>query len=140
MMDALEPVDKKLILGGVVVSVLAGVLGQLGLVSVQAETMIGYATAIVIVPGIYFIYRARNLWGGHVARYLELIGLGMAVHMLLWIPHIWWHLQGMATADGLPPAMLGLDPAFWYIFFHGFSLAAFGFMTYGFYLFWTEGE
>lgn len=139
-MSLLQQRDWQIIGAGLLLSLVGGVVGHLGLVSVQQEIMVGYAAVIPIIPGLAFIWLARDQWGGQVARYLELIGAGFAVHLVVWVPHIRWHVLAEADPNHVPPAWLGFDPSFWYVFFHGISLFAFALITYGFYLFWQEGS
>lgn len=139
MTGTLHKNDKYLIGVGLLLSIIGGVMGQLDMVSIEQELMLSYVAFLPIIPALIFIWLARDLWGGHVARYLELIGIGLGIHLVLWVPHIRWHILAEHSPDLTPPAWLGFDAPFWYVFYHGFSLLAFALMTYGFYLFWKEG-
>lgn len=136
-MGVLQRNDWYLIGVGLVLSVIVAALGQFGIATLQHELIINDLTAIPIVLGVVFIWLARDQWGGNVARYLELIGTGLVLHLILWIPHVRWHL--MSEESTAAAMWLGLDLSFWYVFFHALSLLAFTLITYGFYLFWREG-
>lgn len=129
--ELLKQKDKGVIATAFGLSILVGVFRQVG---VQGPLR---ATAFLILPAglisIYYIYRAAQVWGGEVARYLTFIGIGMAVFILNSVPHIVWHLQKT-------PNLLGLDSSFWYMFFHGGIALGFVYMTYGFYLFRETGK
>ena len=129
--ELLTQKDKGVIATAFGLSILVGVLRQVG---VQGPLRMA---AFLILPAglisIYYIYRAAQVWGGEVARYLTFMGIGMAVFILNSVPHIVWHIQQT-------PSFLGLDNSFWYIFFHGGIALGFVYMTYGFYLFRETGK
>jgi hypothetical protein len=139
MMSVLERRDWQIMGVGVILSIIGAVVGQIGLVTMRHDIILAYSAVLPILLAVVFVLLARRSWGGQVSRYLELIGTGFMIHVLIWIPHIRWHLLAEAHPEHVPPAWAGMDPAFWYVFFHASSLLAFGLITYGFYLFWKEG-
>lgn len=138
MMGLLERRDLQVIGLGIVLSAITAVLAQYGIYTFEHEIMLDYLEAVPLLLGVVFIYRARHLWGGEIARCMELVGIGLAIHMLIWIPHLRWHLIGLEQQQ--LPAWIGLDPSFWYVFFHTVSLFGFVLVAYGFYLFWHAGQ
>lgn len=124
--------DYMVIGGGVLGAVLAGVLGHLLAAPPSIEVYTRFMTAFAILVSVYFIYRARQVWEGNLARYLEIIGLGLTALMVSWVPHIGWHLKGM-------PPWLGIAPGGWIAFYHILTAVTFFIVGYGFYLFWQEG-
>lgn len=125
-----------MVVAGTLVTAVMGAFGATKYYTLQIGSLVEFSSVIPVFVGIVFIYLSRSIWGGKIARYLEIIGAGLAVHMLLFIPHIQWHITGQ-TQGGMPPLM-GQPPGFWYVFFHGMSLVAFLFIGYGFYLFYQE--
>lgn len=97
--------------------------------NIEAYTRI--IVGAIILYGIFAINSAIQSWAGELARYLQLIGIGLGILMLSWIPHIGWHLRGS-------PAWLGMGPAFWITLFHGMTVLAFLSASYGFHLFWKK--
>ncbi|MFB6115193.1 MAG: hypothetical protein ABEK04_02790, partial [Candidatus Nanohalobium sp.] len=82
--------------------------------------------------------RARSLWGGDIARYLDFIGIGLVVNLILFPIHMKWHFSVMVQGLDHLPAW-GLSPNFWYLFFHGLTGYSFAMLAYGFYLFYESG-
>jgi hypothetical protein len=121
-----------------VITLLMGAVGSTSFYTDQTGALVEFASVLPVLAGIVFIYLSRSLWGGSVARYLEVMGAGLAIHMILFIPHIQWHIVGQIEGELAP--LLGQPPEFWYIFFHGMSLVAFLFVGYGFYLFYQESQ
>lgn len=138
MFEHLERNDWYLVGIATVITLVMGAVGATDLYTLQVGSIVEFSSVLPVFAGLVFIYLSRSLWGGSVARYLEVIGAGLAVHMILFIPHIQWHILG-EVEGGLPP-LAGQPPSFWYVFFHGMSLAAFLFIGYGFYLFQQETE
>lgn len=113
------------------ISVLAGALKASG-VNVPA----GPVSMLILPAGIIsivFVYLAAQEYGGEVARYLYFMGLGIGWFLLMTFPHVLWHQSKM-------PAQLGIDPSFWYMFYHGGILVSYFFIGYGFYLFYKSGQ
>lgn len=134
MMDLLDRRDLYLLGGLLVFALFIGLLGQVGIITQAQEIWLGYAAIVPIIPALYYVYRARERWGGQIARNLELIGVGLAIHLVLWAPHIRWHI--LTEQAGSAPRWFGMLPSFWYVAWHGLSLFGFAIVTYGFYRFW----
>lgn len=95
------------------------------------ENYTRFVMSAVVLSAVFFIHRAVQSWAGEFARYLELIGAGLSLVLVTWVPHIGWHVSGQ-------PPMLGVGPGFWLTFFHGLNLMGFIIVAYGFYLFWKR--
>lgn len=138
MIDNLEQKDWYIIATGIVLGLIAAVLGQLEIIGLPAEMILTYLMVVPILPAIYFLYRGRDLWGGDIARYLDFIGIGLLVNLLLFPVHMFWHFSALGPGAELA-AWLGLSSNFWYIFFHGLTGYSFAMLAYGFYLFYESG-
>jgi hypothetical protein len=113
------------------ISLISGLLKASGV-----NVPLGPVSMLVLPAGIIsivFVYLAAQQYGGEIARYLYFIALGIGWFMLMTLPHITWHQSGA-------PALLGLDPSFWYVFYHGGILTSYFFIGYGFYLFYRSGQ
>lgn len=137
MIDNLTQKDWYLAGAGVVLSIIATVLTQIGVIGPAFEMVLTFVMVIPIIPGLYFLYKSRSLWGGDMARYLDFIGVGLVINLVLFPVHMGWHFGLVASEAGA--AMLGLSPNFWYIFFHGLTGYSFAMLAYGFYLFYKSG-
>ncbi len=130
----LERNDYLVIAGLAVAAVAAGMVSlSLGEQARITEMVIDYVAMFVIVASLAVIYKARELWGGEVSRALELIGAGLAVYMITYLPHINWHISGGGALGPIPGEFL-------YGFFHALSLATFVLAGYGFYTLWQSGK
>jgi hypothetical protein len=128
----LENRDYALIGGGLVLTFLAAFMAPRFVsdpMSIEAYTRL--VVGAVILYGIFAIHSAIQAWAGELARYLQLIGIGLGILMLAWIPHIGWHVAGN-------PAWFGMSPTFWLTLFHGLTILAFVTASYGFHLFWKQ--
>ncbi|MFB6204774.1 MAG: hypothetical protein ABEJ75_03955 [Candidatus Nanohaloarchaea archaeon] len=122
---------------GVLLGLLAAAAGMTGILGRNAEMLMGYLPAIPLPFAIAFLYRARRFYGGELARYFEIIAVGLVMEFLLYIPHLYWHFQEFSLGH-LPS--WGVAPSFWYVFFHGLSAFGFAVVSYGFYLLWKSGQ
>ncbi len=138
MIDNLNRKDMYLIGAGVILGLIAAVLGQIGVIGMPVEMILTYVMVIPILPGLYFLYKSRDLWGGQIARYLDFIGIGLVINLLLFPVHMFWHFSALRPEEQLA-AWFGLSPNFWYIFFHGLTGYSFAMLAYGFYLFYKSG-
>jgi hypothetical protein len=128
----LERNDYLVVAGLAVLSVVAGFI-SLNFGGPAVEGIIDYISMFVIVASLAVIYKARELWGGEVSRALEIIGAGLAVYMITYLPHINWHLSGGGNLGPLPEMFL-------YGFFHALTMATFVLVGYGFYTLWQSGK
>ncbi len=130
----LERNDYLVMVGLAVAAVAAGLVSlSLGEQARITEMVIDYVALFVIVASLAVIYKARELWGGEVSRALELIGAGLAVYMITYLPHINWHIGGGGALGPIPETFL-------YGFFHALTLATFVLAGYGFYTLWQSGK
>jgi hypothetical protein len=115
---------------------LMGVTGNQGLVMITVGTTI--AAFLGVVAGLIAIYKGREGYGGLVARNLEIIGIGLGLFIVTYIPHVLWHIFGLMNQNPLGPSWVGLTKAWWAGFFHIGAISFFLISSYGFYLFWSE--
>lgn len=127
-----ERKDYALIAGSSVLVLLLGVVAQMMQVGPKVELPFDVLTAVTALAGVYFIYRAADVWGGEVGRYLSLIGLGLGYYALTFIPHVQLHVQGVKAIG--PINILAV-----FAFQHVMTVFVFGLVSYGFYLFWKGG-
>lgn len=122
---------------GVLLGIIAAILGTADVLGWTAERMMKYLPVIPIPFAMAFLYLNRDYYGGEISRYFEVITIGLGINFLMYVPHLFWHFQGQ-TGGALPS--LGLNPSFWYAFFHGMSALGFMFIAYGFNLFYKSIE
>lgn len=123
--------DYTVIAAGILLGIFGGIMGQIYQIGPEAELYTRYVVALSVFAALYCIYQARSSWGGDLARYLEIIGVGFILFMLLWVPHIEWHIKQM-------PTIFGLSRSFILGFFHTMTASTFLIAAYGFYRFWQE--
>jgi len=120
--------DVILVTGLVLAAVLNGVIWHVMNFDTAAEGWFRFIEAGAVLTALYGVYRARGLWGGEVARSLEVTSIGIITYMLSYTPHIGWHIANN-------PAILGIQSEAWIGFFHGISAVSFLIVGYGLYLF-----
>lgn len=129
----MEKQDRYLIGLGIAIPVLAGLWSQLMGIGTQIDAFIDFFTVIALLGSVAFIYLARDLLGGEIARNLEITGLGLFLYVVIYWASYTWSSVGS-------PAWFGMQAAAWDVFFSTATLATFGFIAYGFYRFWALGE
>lgn len=104
----------------------------------QITLYLGVGATIAAFLGLIAIYRGRSQYGGRFARNLETIGIGLGLFTISWVPHIFWHLMGIAKQppEPLGPAWAIFGKPWWTGFFHVGTIMFFLMAAYGFYLFW----
>ncbi|MFB6158945.1 MAG: hypothetical protein ABEJ95_04800 [Candidatus Nanohalobium sp.] len=121
---------------------LVAAIGLMGMSGNQALVMLTMGTTILagigVIAALVAIYKGREGYGGLVARNLEIIGIGLALFIVTYIPHVLWHIFGLMNRNPLGPGWIGLTKAWWAGFFHIGAIAFFLISSYGFYLFWSE--
>lgn len=128
----LQKNDYLLLGGGLVLSLILSLLAPRFLQQpMNIEAYSRLMVSAIILWGVFSIHKAIQSWAGELARYLQLIGLGLVILMLSWVPHIGWHLRDN-------PAWMGMDPTFWVTLFHSLTVLAFIVSSYGFNLFWKK--
>jgi hypothetical protein len=125
--------DRRVILGGVVIAVLAGLWSHFMGIGPEVDAFIDFLTVIAVLGSVAFIYLGRDLLGGDTARNLEVIGIGLSLYVLTYWASYHWDIVGN-------PAWLGFSAPGWSVFFGLMTLATFGMVVYGFYLFWEMGR
>jgi hypothetical protein len=120
--------DVILVSGLILAAVLNGVIWHVMNFGTGAEGWFRFIEGAAVLTALYGIYRSRGLWGGEVARSLEVTSIGIIVYMLTYIPHIGWHVSGN-------PDLFGIPSAIWIGFFHAISAVSFLIVGYGLYLF-----
>ncbi|MDY6778126.1 MAG: hypothetical protein SVU32_05645 [Candidatus Nanohaloarchaea archaeon] len=137
----MERKDYLVIGGALLVSALVGFAAR-GIQSVQTIAMVTLgltvAAFITTLIALVAIYKARKPYGGKVARNLEVIGFGLALFIVTYLPHVVWHIFGLQNNNPLGPAWLGLSKAWWAGFYHIGAFMFFLIASYGFYLFWKH--
>lgn len=135
----MKHLEKKDVIGFLVALalVIVGSFAGRGLGPATVEYYTSIIMTVLILLGVFFIYKAGTTWAGDFARYLSIMGGGFLLLLISWMPHIHWH---MVKKGPLGPPWMGLNPSFWLNFFHLVTALGFGVMTYGFYLFWKEME
>ncbi len=98
------------------------------------------ASGLAVLAALVAIYRGRELYGGEIARNLELVGLGFFLFMITYVPHTVWHVIGLTNQNPLGPAWVGMSGAWWAGFFHVGAFMYFIISSYGFYRFWKPDE
>lgn len=129
--------DKQFIGLGVLLAAISGGLAYAGIIGLKAEMLLGYLPGLAAPAAAVFAWKARSLWGGDVARYLEIIIAGLLIQFVVYDIHLYWHFQEILSG-ALP--VWGMSAVFWRAIFHGLSALSFILIAYGFYLFYTEGE
>lgn len=133
----LQRSDYKVIIGGVVATLAVSFGALVAGVGPMVELPIDILTAIVTLAGVYFIYKTVGTFGGDVARYLAVIGIGLVYYALTFIPHTQLHIMQIETGMSQigPINLLAL-----FMFQHIATIWVFVLAAYGFYLFWRGGK
>ncbi|MCJ7429397.1 MAG: hypothetical protein MUP66_03315 [Candidatus Nanohaloarchaeota archaeon QJJ-5] len=135
--------DYLLIIGAVLLSAVAGVLVR-GISSIETIAMMTIVltggAAIAVLGALIAIYKGRKLYGGAIARNLEVIAVGLILFIVSYLPHVVWHVIGLSNDNALGPAWIGLSESWWTGFYHFGALMFFLISIYGFYLFWKFGN
>lgn len=136
----LEKQDIAVIGLGIVISVVSGLLStgkSLQFIS-QVEIYTTFLNAPFFLVAAYSIYKFRSVWGGEIARYLMVAATGLAIQMLIWIPHILWHISGLPKK--FAPSAIGFSGSFWLMLFHLAGPVSLVLTAYGFYNLYQAAE
>ncbi|MFB6174791.1 MAG: hypothetical protein ABEJ87_02340 [Candidatus Nanohalobium sp.] len=117
--------DYAIMTGGLAVAVMGGMARQMGFISVKTTKLI---TLIVLLFAPVSIYSGKKLWGGEIAKDMELVAIGLGAVIIHRLPEILW---GSKFSDSL-----GLSDPFWKGFFNFLGAVGFAIVSYGFYRFW----
>ena len=102
---------------------LGGIVGQMVGFTSMFEWLTTVAQMPFIIAALYFILK-NQVWEGEIGRALNLIGVGLIMIMVDYIPHIPWHIAGN-------PGM-GFSTGFWVGLFHMWITGGFLMIAYGF--------
>lgn len=103
------------------------VLGDIGLEMVEA------AGPVILLAGGYFLYRSSRSWQKELARYLEIITLGIVMFAAAWTYQILGTAQNLLEIIGRPIIFLTG-------FFHPLAVGSVILISYGIFLIWKEGD
>jgi len=112
-----------------VLSVLSHLLQFPGIIEILGDIV----TAIFGFVAVYFIYKATDMLGGDVARYISIMGIGLAYYSLTLVPHVYGHLSDIHMIGPVNTASV-------YLWQHIASIWVFIMISYGLYLFWKGGK
>jgi hypothetical protein len=129
----MKEADNKVILGGIMAAVLAGLWAQFMGLETAVDGIIDYFVVITTLIGLYFLNNARKDLGGEIARSLEILGIATFLYVISYWPSYRWGMAGN-------PAWLGMTAEFWSMLFSLLNMMTFGLIAYGFYRFWTTGK
>ncbi|AOV94311.1 hypothetical protein AQV86_00085 [Nanohaloarchaea archaeon SG9] len=117
----LKEKDYRFLLMAALVVVIGGATGQVTGFTEVLTLSTTYIQIPFILAGLYYVYELRT-WGGEIGRNLQLIGVGLVLILLNWLPHIPWHIAGMPG--------IGISQGFWLGFFHSWVIAGFLVISY----------
>ncbi len=139
----MERTDLTIIAGAVLIPLFAA-LATMGIQSQMTIVMIilaaTAASGLAVLGALIAIYKGRDLYGGEIARNLEIVGLGFFLFMITYVPHTVWHVVGLTNQNPLGPEWIGMSGAWWAGFFHVGAFMYFIISAYGFYRFWKPEE
>jgi hypothetical protein len=119
--------------GGFLFVIVMAVLSHIFQFPALVEILGDVLTAIFGLVAVYFIYKASGMLGGDVARYISVMGVGLAYYSLTLVPHVYGHLTGLQTVGPVKAISL-------YFWQHVASIWVFIMIAYGLYLFWKGGK
>lgn len=109
------------------VGVVRYTLGDIGLEIVEA------AGPVILLTGGYFLYQSSRSWQKRLARYLEIIIIGMIMFAAAWVYQITGTAQNLLEIIGRPTIFLTG-------FFHPLAVGGVLLISYGIFLIWKEGD
>lgn len=121
--------DYVIMTGGLTVAVAGGIARQIGLID---SSMTQLLTILVLVTAPVSIYSGKKMWGGEMAKNMELVAIGLGAVIVHRIPEILWGSQFLQA--------LGLTSPFWKGFFNFLAAVGFAIVSYGFYRFWKVAQ
>lgn len=117
---------------------LSGIAGYTSLMATEpvlVEKWLDRGTILVVLFSILIIYKAKQEVEGDLVRDLELIGIGLAIYMFIYLPHIIWHITGQNPVE-IGSVMIPAN--FLFGFFHALTISSFILIGYGFYNLWVN--
>ncbi|MFB6115550.1 MAG: hypothetical protein ABEK04_04590 [Candidatus Nanohalobium sp.] len=121
--------DYAIMTGGLTVAVAGGIARQFGLINSDMTQLL---TILVLVTAPVSIYSGKKMWGGEMAKNMELVAIGLGAVIIHRIPEILWGAEF--------PQILGLTSPFWQGFFNFLATVGFAIVSYGFYRFWKVAQ
>ncbi len=121
--------DYAIMTGGLAVAVVGGIARQIGLISGTATQLI---TLVVLLFAPVSIYSGKKLWGGEMAKNMELVAIGLGAVIIHRVPELIWGSQFLQS--------IGLTSPFWKGFFNFLGAVGFAIVSYGFYRFWKLAQ
>ncbi len=121
--------DYMIIFGGLAVAVLGGILRHLYILDGGAIYIL---TIAVLLTAPISIYAGKKVWGGEMAKNMELVAIGLGAVIINRIPQVTY------TVNQLD--FLGLSIRFWAGFFNFLGAVGFAIVSYGFYRFWKVAQ
>lgn len=106
---------------------IGGYFGIMDMFGPIIELPIDALTGLTGLAAAYFIYRSVETFGGGMARYLSVVGVGVSIFAVSLAPHIWMHINQPSSAG-------------FFVFMHFLTGISFATVTYGFYLLSRGGE
>jgi hypothetical protein len=94
-------------------------------------------TGIFGLVAVYYIYKASDMLGGDIGRYISIMGVGLAYYSITLVPHVYGHFMAGAGVGAMvgPVKVLAL-----FMWQHIASIWVFVLIAYGLYLFWKGGK
>lgn len=121
--------DYAIMTGGLAVAVVGGIARQIGLISGTATQLI---TLVVLLFAPVSIYSGKKLWGGEMAKNMELVAIGLGTVIIHRVPELIWGSRFLQS--------IGLTSPFWKGFFNFLGAVGFAIVSYGFYRFWKLAQ
>lgn len=128
------------ILSGLVLDVLFGPSPTINDV-IAIELWASAATVAIIGGGFLALVKTSQEWGGAMGRGIQIVGAGTLIEMIIFIPHVHWHLisEKLAMEGGAVVAdWFMLSGLWWTGFFHILTAVGFMIIGYGFYLMYVS--
>jgi hypothetical protein len=125
----MEREDYLIILGGISIAILGGILRHMYILDGGAIYVL---TLVVILTAPISIYSGKKVWGGEMAKNMELVAIGLGCVIINRIPQVVYQLNALDV--------FGLSIRFWAGFFNFLGAVGFAIVSYGFYKFWKVAQ
>ncbi len=123
--------------GGIVLVLVLSVISHVMQWPRLVELLGDALTAVFGIVAAYYIYKASDMLGGDISRYISIMGVGIAYYSITLVPHVLGHLIGQQmNLSAIGPVKL-ISLFFWQ---HVASIWVFVMIAYGLYLFWKGGK
>jgi hypothetical protein len=121
--------DYAIIFGGIAIAILGGILRHLYILDGGAIYLL---TLVVILTAPISIYSGKKVWGGEMAKNMELVAIGLGAVIINRIPQVVYQINALD--------FFGLSIRFWAGFFNFLGAVGFAIVSYGFYKFWKVAQ